>query len=217
MSKVTLSFDNGPEPEVTPRVLEIMSERRLLTTFFVIGEKLADSSRRRLAEAAHDAGHWIGNHSLTHSVPLGERRERGAAAIEIGRAQEALGPLSRPERLFRPFGGGGRLDRCLLSRDAVDYLTAGRYTCVLWNCVPHDWDDPDGWVDRALKEIATRPWSLVVLHDLPTGAIRHLERFLDRLDAAQIEVVQEFPPECVPIREGAVVLPIGAYVAEPGA
>jgi hypothetical protein len=99
----------------------------------------------------------------------------------------------------------------------VDYLTAGRYTCVLWNCVPHDWDDPDGWVDRALKEIATRPWSLVVLHDLPTGAMRHLERFLDRLGAAQIEVVQEFPPECVPIREGAVVLPIGDYVTEPGA
>ncbi len=216
MSKVTLSFDNGPEPEVTPRVLEILRERRLLATFFVIGGKLADSGRRRLAEQARDAGHWIGNHSLTHTVPLGERRDAGAAEIEIGRAQKALGALARPERLFRPFGGG-RLDRRLLSREAADYLAAGGYTCVLWNCVPHDWDDPDGWVDRALAEIERLPWTLAVLHDLPTGAMRNLERFLDRLDAAQIAVVQEFPPECVPIRAGAVVRPLGAYVTEPGA
>lgn len=215
MRKVTLSFDNGPEPEVTPRVLEILRERKLRATFFVIGNKLADQCRRRLAEQAREAGHWIGNHSLTHTVPLGERRDRGAAANEIGLAEAALGSLARPERLFRPFGGGGRLDRCLLSREAVDYLVAGRYTCVLWNCVPHDWDDPDGWVDRALAEIDARPWTLVVLHDLPTGAMRHLERFLDRLAESPAEIVQDFPPGCVPIRRGAIVEPIGDYVAEP--
>lgn len=213
MRKVTLSFDNGPEPEVTPRVLEVLRERELRATFFVIGEKLADPTRRGLAQRAQLAGHWIGNHSLTHSVPLGERRDRGAAAIEIGQAQDALGPLARPERLFRPFGGGGRLDRCLLSREAVDYLVAGRYTCVLWNCVPHDWDDPDGWVDRALKEIDAQPWTLIVLHDLATGAMRHLERFLDRLAESGTDLVQEFPPGCVPIRAGAIVEPIDGYIA----
>ena len=55
-----------------------------------------------------------------------------------------LGALAHPDRLFRPFGGGGALDSGLLNRKVVDYLCAGGFTCVLWNCVPRDWEDPDG-------------------------------------------------------------------------
>ena len=43
MFDLTLTFDNGPEPGVTPRVLDILGERGIKTTFFVIGEKLARS------------------------------------------------------------------------------------------------------------------------------------------------------------------------------
>ena len=53
MFDLTLSFDNGPEPGATPRVLDILAERGIKTTFFVIGEKLADPERRALAERAH--------------------------------------------------------------------------------------------------------------------------------------------------------------------
>ena len=74
---LTLTFDNGPEPGVTPRVLDILRERGIKTTFFVIGEKLGDPERRRLAARAHDEGHWIGNHTFTHSVPLGQQRDAG--------------------------------------------------------------------------------------------------------------------------------------------
>src|SRR6185295_9075586 len=70
---VTLTFDNGPEPDVTPRVLDILKAHDIRTTFFVIGEKLADPARRRLAVRAHDEGHWIGNHTFTHTVPLGRQ------------------------------------------------------------------------------------------------------------------------------------------------
>src|ERR1700752_5263230 len=58
---LTLSFDNGPEPGVTPLVLDVLAERGIRTTFFVIGEKLSDGERRKLAARAHDEGHWIGN------------------------------------------------------------------------------------------------------------------------------------------------------------
>ncbi|MGH8013568.1 MAG: polysaccharide deacetylase family protein [Candidatus Binataceae bacterium] len=213
MGKVTLSFDNGPEPTVTGRVLDILKAFDVRTTFFVIGAKLVDPARYSLAQRAGREGHWIGNHSLTHKMPFGETREEGAASIEIGEAQEAIGILAHPDRLFRPFGGGGRLDKILLNREALNYLIAGHYTCVLWNCVPHDWDQPEQWVDNALSECDQRPWSLVVLHDLPTGAMVHLERFLDRLRVRH-EIVQEFPPDCVPIRRGMVTTPIDAYVAD---
>ena len=53
MFDLTLSFDNGPEPEVTPRVLDALRRRGIKVTFFVIGEKLRDPERRRLTARAH--------------------------------------------------------------------------------------------------------------------------------------------------------------------
>jgi peptidoglycan-N-acetylglucosamine deacetylase len=210
---LTLSFDNGPEPGVTPRVLDILAERGIRTTFFVIGEKLADPARRRLAVRAHDEGHWIGNHTYTHSVPLGRQDDPDSAENEIAPTQELIGDLAHPDRWFRPFGGGGNLDEGLLKPSVVDYLTRNRFTCVLWNAIPHDWDDPAGWLERALDQCRSQPWSLMVLHDLPTGAMSHLEEFLDRAEDAGAHFHQNFPPGCVPIRRGEIVSPLNPYVS----
>ena len=109
MFDLTLTFDNGPEPGVTPRVLDILRERDIKTTFFVIGEKLGDPERRGLAARAHGEGHWIGNHTFTHSVPLGQQRDAETAPNEIGRTQTAIGDLAHPNLWFRPFGGGGNV------------------------------------------------------------------------------------------------------------
>ena len=210
--KITLSFDNGPEPGVTEHVLDVLGAAALRSTFFVIGQKLDDPARRALAERARAEGHWIGNHSLTHGKPLGRREDRDGAEGEIGRAQRMLGALAHPDRLFRPFGGG-TLDSSLLNRKAVDYLCAGGFTCVLWNCVPRDWEDPTGWVERALEQCRATPWSVVVLHDLPTGAMSNLARFIGCSRDAGAEIVQEFPPACVPILRGRVMFPLDRYVA----
>ncbi|MGJ4943924.1 polysaccharide deacetylase family protein [Bradyrhizobium sp. HKCCYLS1011] len=213
MYDLTLTFDNGPDPVVTPRVLDILDARGLKTTFFVIGEKLADPERRALAVRAHGEGHWIGNHTFTHSIPLGEQPDRDAARNEIGRTQAAIGDLAHPQRWFRPFGGGGNLDARLLKPSVVDHLVRNAHSCVLWNAIPRDWDDPDGWIERALDQCSRQPWTLLVLHDLPTGAMDHLERFLDRADANGARFRQDFPPQCVPIRNGEIVLSIQDYVS----
>jgi peptidoglycan/xylan/chitin deacetylase (PgdA/CDA1 family) len=210
---LTLSFDNGPEPDVTPGVLDILRRHGIATTFFVIGEKLADPVRRRLATRAHDEGHWIGNHTYTHSLPLGRQDDPETARHEIARTQDAMGDLVHPQRWFRPFGGGGHLDDGLLKPSVVDHLVHGEYSCVLWNAIPRDWDDPDGWGDRALAQCRSQDWTLMVLHDLPTGAMGHLDEFLDRAGEMGVRFHQEFPPACVPIRSGEVVLPIESYVS----
>lgn len=213
MFDLTLTFDNGPEPSVTPRVLDILGQRGIKTTFFVIGEKLVDAERRRLSIRAHDEGHWIGNHTFTHAIPLGQQHDADTAQNEIGRTQAAIGDLAHEKRWFRPFGGGGNLDDRLLKPSVVDYLARNKHSCVLWNAIPRDWDDPDGWAERALDQCRSQPWSLMVLHDLPSGAMDHLEGFLDRATAAGARFHQEFPPACVPIRSGEIVLPIKSYVS----
>ena len=95
-----------------------------------------------------------------------------------------------------------------LNRTAVDYLVRGKHTCVLWNSVPRDWADPVGWIDRALADVRAREHTVVVVHDLPSGAMAGLPRFLDELDSSGVAVTAELPGECVPIIGGRVVNPI---------
>jgi len=212
MTVITLSFDNGPDPDVTPQVLDTLRRHNLKATFFVLGEKLRD--RRFLAERAHAEGHWIGNHTYNHLVPLGMTTEKGVAIAEIDRTQALIGDLAHERRFFRPFGGGGVLDRRLLNLEAVGYLQSEGYTCVLWNVVPEDWLYPQGWVARALDLCFALDEALVVLHDLPTGAMHHLDRFIGAaLDRGAI-FRQEFPASCVPIECGRRIGPIELYISE---
>jgi peptidoglycan/xylan/chitin deacetylase (PgdA/CDA1 family) len=180
-------------------VLDVLAARGLRATFFVVGEQLAVA--RGPAERAHAEGHWIGNHTLTHATPLG-RGDAAAARREIEATQALLGELAHPDRLFRPMGGGGALGPHLLNAAAVDALTNGGYTLVLWNAVPRDWEDPHGWVATALAQCRERERTLLVLHDRPSGAMEHLEEFLDRATAAGIRFTQALPEDCVPIRRG---------------
>lgn len=213
MPDATLTFDNGPDPEVTRLVLAALEARRILSTFFVIGRNLEEPGRRALAEQAHGEGHWIGNHTYTHSVPLGRMPGPKVARNEVARTERLIGDLACPDPLFRPYGGGGHLGRDLLKRSVLDHLVKRRYSCVLWDVVPGDWRDPEGWADRALTACRAKDWSLVVLHDINRAAMRHLGRFLDEAAASGIRFRQDFPPDLVPIRSGELVRSVDAYVS----
>jgi peptidoglycan/xylan/chitin deacetylase (PgdA/CDA1 family) len=210
--QVTLSFDNGPEPAVTPQVLALLEQFRLKATFFVLGAKLAEPAHREIALQAHAAGHWIGNHTRTHAVPLGNIADQATLVDEISGTQALIGELAHPDRLFRPFGGGGALGPHLLNRKALSILERERMTCVLWNAVPRDWEDPQGWVETALAQCRAQPWSVVVLHDLPTGAMARLGEFIERVLAAGGRFRQDFAAECVPLLRGVRQLPLEPYV-----
>jgi peptidoglycan-N-acetylglucosamine deacetylase len=198
---------------VTERVLDILDATRVKATFFVLGAKLADRSRRPLARRAHAEGHWIGNHTWSHSEPLGTIADPSRVISEIVETQALIAELAHPERLFRPFGGGGALGPHLLSHTAVEILKKEKMTCVLWNAVPRDWEDPRGWAETALAQCLLQPWTVLVLHDLPTGAMGRLRIFIDRVLDHGGRFRQDFPPDCVPIRNGEVVAPLEDYVS----
>ncbi|HUC24211.1 MAG TPA: polysaccharide deacetylase family protein [Streptosporangiaceae bacterium] len=211
--RVTLTFDNGPTPGVTDHVLDQLAERGIRSTFFVIGELLRDPAGRALAERAAAEGHWIGNHTLTHTVQFGEASAQFAAS-EIDGAQAEIGPLAHPEKLFRPFAGGGVLSPAVFSRAAVRHLQDGEFTCVLWNCVPQDWLNITGWPAVALEHIARQDWTVIVVHDEAHGAMGALPRFLDALQAADVEVRQDFPDSVVPIRRGQQATSLEALTSD---
>ena len=203
--RVTLTFDNGPTPGVTERVLDVLSARHIPTTFFVVGQKLAAPGARDLAMRARREGHWIGNHSMTHSIPLGENAGAEYARREIDETQNLIGELAHGEKWFRPMGGGGMIGPHLLSHSAVQLLQQGRYSCVLWSSVPGDWKDQSGWIDRAVADITARDWTVVVLHDVENAALPRLPEFLDRLDSMGVEFRQDFPEDVTVFRRGEMV------------
>jgi peptidoglycan/xylan/chitin deacetylase (PgdA/CDA1 family) len=213
--KVTLTFDNGPTRGITDQVLDVLAERGVVAYFFVVGSKLRQPGARDLVRRAVAQGHRIGHHTTTHTTLLGEADDAQAVVqSEIADLAPELEEFDGSNKLYRPYAAGGILDQNVFSHAAVQFLQAHEYTCVLWNSVPHDWDGPDSWVDRALADVMRRPWTVVVLHDIDTGAMAHLPAFLDELSARDIQITQDLPDSCVPIRAGQVMRPLSHLIKE---
>lgn len=85
---------------------------------------------------------------------------------------------------------------------------------MLWNSVPHDWDDPAGWVERCLADVDKQDWTVAVLHDIPEASLARLPELISRLSDAGVELMQEFPEEVILTRDGKLVSFSDTYVAE---
>jgi peptidoglycan/xylan/chitin deacetylase (PgdA/CDA1 family) len=127
--QVCLTFDDGPHPEFTPKMLDLLSELGVPATFFVIGreaERYPELVRRMAAE-----GHAVGNHSQTH--PARESLTAGETAEEVSRCSRAIAEITgRPPQLYRPPRGK------VTARDLWRMWRSG-ITVVLWNVDPRDY------------------------------------------------------------------------------
>jgi peptidoglycan-N-acetylglucosamine deacetylase len=214
MATLTLSFDNGPDPVVTPQVLDILARQEIKATFFAVGQRLEAPEGQALIARAHQEGHWIGNHTYSHTVPFGMLARGEAAVAEIERTRALIGALAEPHHLFRPYGGGGILDARILNPAAVRTLCDNGLSCITWNAIPRDWDDPVGWVETALDQIAAQDETLIVLHDIPSGAMDRLEAFIVRARAAGATFRQDFPASCILIWHGKPTRDLAPFVSE---
>jgi peptidoglycan/xylan/chitin deacetylase (PgdA/CDA1 family) len=162
---VALTFDDGPDPDDTPPVLDLLARHGAHATFFVVGRR-ARQWPELLGRMARE-GHAVGNHSWDHaSFRLLNRRARRA---QLRWAEEAIAPHGT--RLFRPPYG----EQSLASR--LDALAAGQRV-VTFEVVAEDWrDDPAAvLVERVTRRL--RPGSIVVFHDTLFHATE--ERYRDR-------------------------------------
>ena len=198
---VTLTFDNGPVAGVTERVLDSLAAHDVRAVFFVVGERAATPEGRALVRRTVDAGHRVGAHTWSHRVTFG-RLDDERVRREIEATSELLDELGGDGSLFRPYGAGGVIDDQLMSAFGAATLRQRGATCALWDCVPRDWVDEHGWLERALTHIDATPWSVVVLHDVPHAAASHLDELLAALASRGAVVTQNFPEHCTPIRSG---------------
>lgn len=149
---VALTFDDGPDPVFTPRLLDILKKHRTKATFFMVG-KAAERHPDIVREVAV-AGHAIGNHSWDHpSFPMITGRERRS---QILACEKAIAPYG--VKLFRPPYG----DQSLWSRLEASWLG---YQVIMYSVTAVDWLDHDAdWMkNRIMNRIANG--SIILFHD----------------------------------------------------
>ena len=159
--KIALTFDDGPNPAVTPRLLELFDRYSVRATFFLIG-KFARACPELVKEISA-RGHLIGNHSETHANLF--FKSRAGLRGEIARCQDAIASAARaePPRWMRPPYGY----RSPLLQAEIRH--AGMRGVVMWSKICRDWKpQPPQRIIETLSSVArlNRPHGdIVVMHD----------------------------------------------------
>ena len=183
---VALTFDDGPHPETTPYLLDILKQYGAKATFFLVGEQV--SRWPEIAARIADEGHAIGIHGLHHrtmvlQTPAQIRKDIGET---VRRIEAATGkPLPFPRLLRPPYG----------FKTPVLARTAGQLGCrmIAWSVDPRDYDgiSADCLVERVERKIA--PGSIVLLHESPHSD--STAQALPRL----LQICRERGLACVPL------------------
>ena len=169
---VAMTFDDGPHPSNTPKLLDLLKARNIKATFYVVGtnaKRYPQLLRRMVAE-----GHEIGNHTVNH---LGLARiSNEKVRSELGQAHRAiLDACGVPPTTVRPPYGSVTKAQKQWIFDEFGYTT------VLWSVDPKDWQRPgSSVVARRLVEGA-RNGSILLAHDIHSPTITAMPSALDQL------------------------------------
>jgi peptidoglycan/xylan/chitin deacetylase (PgdA/CDA1 family) len=169
---IAMTFDDGPSAQLTPRLLDILKERGIKATFFVVGRNVAeypDIVRRMASE-----GHEIANHSWSHPAltQLGAQGFRK----QIENTNDAIANLtgSRPSLMRPPYGA---TSSALNKRLTEEY----GLKVILWSVDPLDWKYRNS--SRVYHHIVqnTRPGSIILAHDIHATTVAAMPETIDAL------------------------------------
>jgi peptidoglycan/xylan/chitin deacetylase (PgdA/CDA1 family) len=171
--EVALTFDDGPHPQSTPRLLQILDQYHVKATFFVVGKMVDRYPDLIRAEIA--SGHSVGNHTYHHINLL--RASDEEVMLEVQSCGDALKAITHQEpHLFRP--PGGDYD----NRVAQDAAALG-YKTVLWTLNPGDYRNPGVGVIESRLLSRIRDGSIILLHDGAPQTMEMLPMLLEYLQS----------------------------------
>lgn len=182
--RIALTFDDGPDPSWTPRVLEILAAYQAPSTFFLVGDRATRAPATVRAIAAH--GHEIGSHGWSHTSLW--RCGPWKTKDEIDRAQAALTELGgAPPRFFRPPWG-------MVNAAMFPLLRARRLRPVFWSIQPEGLRATQAVPQASYVLRRAHPGAIVDLHDAegtpgaPARLVNALPSMIDGLRGAGYEL-----------------------------
>src|SRR5215469_16037563 len=200
---IAMTFDDGPSPETTPRLLDILKQRNIKVTFFMIGqnaERNPDLVRRILAE-----GHEIGNHSWTH--PQLSKLSDDRVTQEITKTQEAIKSASGfiPTTLRPPYGA-------ITARQRAWIENQFGLSIILWSVDPFDWKRPGPSVITQRILSGARPGAIILSHDIHKQTVDAMPATLDGLMRKGFKFVTV--SQLIALNKPKAPLPAGKPVTE---
>ncbi len=169
---VAMTFDDGPHPQNTTRLLDILRARNIKATFYVIGRSVdlyPQVVRRTVAE-----GHEIGNHSHTHRLlsKLGDSELRQ----EMSRCRDAVVRAAgvQPRTMRPPYGG-------LLQRQREIVHSEFGYPVIMWSVDPLDWKNRNSGLITSRILAGASSGGIVLAHDLHATTVDAMPVTLDGL------------------------------------
>jgi peptidoglycan/xylan/chitin deacetylase (PgdA/CDA1 family) len=169
---VAMTFDDGPHPRLTPILLDMLKQRNLRATFYLIGTRITTwpDIVRRIA----DEGHEIGTHTSSH--PNLAKHSNTSVLSQIDRTSDAIFKITgRPPVTFRPpYGAFTKRQRLMLYKER-------NLPTILWAVDPQDWRRPGASVvaKRILKY--SHPGAIILSHDIQSGTVKAMPDTFDGL------------------------------------
>jgi peptidoglycan/xylan/chitin deacetylase (PgdA/CDA1 family) len=178
-NRIYLTFDDGPDPEVTPTLLDFLAKRKAKTTFFVVANE--NSWWPELLREMGGQGHLIGLHGLKHSSKYAISNQKLWEELTV--LMEKISEAGvEPQRMYRPPFGHIR-------PDTVKFLKNKGISTILWSQIPGDWRQMniEKLYQRATNRL--RPGDIMALHDgsglRPAPVLELTSRLLDLFDARE--------------------------------
>ncbi|TAE69178.1 MAG: polysaccharide deacetylase family protein [Bacteroidetes bacterium] len=164
---IYLTFDDGPIPEITEWILDILSEYNAKATFFCVGDNV--KKHQNIFQRVINEGHQVGNHTFNHLNGWEKSTEEYMKNVDL--CQNAM--QKNATHFFRPPYGK-------LSRKKIKALEQKKFQIVMWHVLTYDFDknlSPEICLKKAIQN--TKKGSIVVFHD-NKKAIQNLQFVLPK-------------------------------------
>lgn len=177
---VAMTFDDGPHPSLTPKLLDILKERNIKCTFFLVGNlvKVYPAIVRRIIAE----GHEIGNHTWTHCSLTSRSDEQ--IRSELKKSEDAVYEVAgvRPNLMRPPYGAiNTRIKDLMFSEFG--------YSTIMWSVDPQDWRRPGVSVVTSRLVNGAHPGAIMLAHDIHPPTIQAVPAMFDQLLAKGYQFV----------------------------
>ena len=176
---VAFTFDDGPHPNVTPRILQILKEYNIRATFFMLGSQVKKYSN--IAKQVADNGHEIGNHTYSH--PNLKKLTTKRIIEEIHSTNEIITLTTGIEpTLFRPPYGN-------YTNEVLEYTKTNGYSTILWSVDSLDWKSRNASAINRMVTQHTTNGSIVLMHDIHVATADALPQLIQTLQTKGYQFV----------------------------